>query len=95
MQNDMSSASAKHGPLWRADGDPPDLDAELASAFAIARRTVADWKVSGAPMPTLAVAFTMEIVKAIEQDQDRETAIQLFDGMALLSRKMPAPESME
>ena|ERR1035437_1107236 len=73
--------------------DGPDVQQEMTAAFDIARQAVADWQVIDAPIKSLAMAFAIEIGKAVDKQSGRDAAVKLFEFCAAMIRHMPAPDA--
>lgn len=66
-----------------------DFEDDATAAFDIARRVVADWKVSGASLESLLTAMTVIISRSMEAESGRAAAQRAFDTMADLVRHAP------
>jgi hypothetical protein len=66
-----------------------EINQEVDAALDGVRRLVADWRLCGVPMSTLAIAFAAELTRTIDREEGRQAAVGIFEAVASIVRDLP------
>ena len=82
----------KAQPLADAPGEP-ETDWKSGAASEIARQVLSDWRQVDAPLKSLAVAFAIELAKALDLELGRAGTVKMFEFLAAMVRHMPTMDA--